>query len=168
MCHVHPRTIKRTWKRAIQNHNNPHVGLLSASPYKNQEARNKKWNADEIREAVNKAVPHHQRCSLRLLAGALGIPPSTLHRMQNNDDDTVIRPHTSVLKPLLTSAHQFQRVCHACMHLNGNDHLYDDFYQPVHVNEKWFYLTEQQMRIYLASDEPVPLRVSQKRVMWWR
>jgi hypothetical protein len=24
------------------------------------------------------------------------------------------------------------------------------------------------MRIYLASDEPVPLRVSQKRVMWWR
>jgi hypothetical protein len=63
MFHVHPRTIKRTWERAIQNHNNPHSGLLSASPHKNQEACNKKWNADEIREAV-KAVPHHQRRSL--------------------------------------------------------------------------------------------------------
>ena len=162
MFHVHPRTIKRTWERAIQNHNNPHAGLLSASPHKNQEARNKKWNADEIREAV-KAVPHHQRRSLRLLAGALGIPLSTLHRMKNNDDDTVIRPHTSVLKPLLTNEHQFQRVCYASMHLNGNDHLYDDFYQHVHVDEKWFYISEQKMRIYLAPNEPVPLRVSQKK-----
>ncbi len=162
MFHVHPRTIKQTWERAIQNHNNPHAGLLSASPHKNQEARNKKLSADEIREEV-KAVPHHQRRSLRLLAGALGIPLSTLHRMKNNDDDTVIRPHTSVLKPLLTIEHQFQRVCYASMHLNGNDHLYDDFYQHVHVDEKWFYISEQKMRIYLAPNEPVPLRVSQNK-----
>ena len=63
MFHAHPRTIKQTWERAIQNHNNPHVRLLSASPHKNQEARNKKWNADDIREAL-KTVPHHQRRSL--------------------------------------------------------------------------------------------------------
>ncbi len=161
MFHVHPRTIKRAWERAIENHDNPHVGLLRASPHKNREARNKKWKTDEIREAV-KAVPHHPRCSLRLLGGALGITYSTLHRMKNNDNDPVIRPHTSVLKPLLTNEHQFQRVCYVAMHLNGDDHRYDNFYQHVHVDEKWIYLTEQQMRIYLAPDEPVPLRVSQK------
>ena len=162
MFHVHPRTIKRTWERAIQNYNDPHVGLLRASPHKNQEARNQKWNTDEIREAV-KAVPHYQRRSLRMLGGALGIPTATLHRMKDNDDDPVIRPHTSVLKPLLTNAHQFQRVCYAVMHLSGDDHRYNDFYQHVHVDEKWFYLTEQQMRFYLAPEEPVPLRVSQKK-----
>ena len=99
MFHVHPRTVKRTWEHAIRNHNDPHIALLRASPHKNQEARNKKWNPDEIREAV-KAVPHHQRCSLRLLGGALGVPLSSLHRLKNNDDDPVIRPHNSVLKPV--------------------------------------------------------------------
>jgi hypothetical protein len=162
LFHVCPRTIKRTWERAIQNHDNPHVGVLRASPQKNQVARNKKWNTDELREAV-KAVPLHQRRSLRLLSGALEVPLSTLHRMRKNDDDQVIRPHTSVLRPLLTNEHQFQRVCYAAMHLNRNDYRYDDFYQHVHVDEKWFYLTEQQMRMYLAPDEPVPLRVSQKK-----
>jgi hypothetical protein len=64
---------------------------------------------------------------------------------------------------MLTNLHQFQRVCYAAMHLNGDDHRYDDFYQHVHVDEKWFFLTEQQMRVYLAGDEDVPLRVTQKK-----
>ena len=85
--------------------------------------------------------------------------------MKNDDDDPVIRPQTSVLKPLLTNEHQFQRVCYAAMHLNGDDYLYVNFYQHVHVDEKWFYLTEQQLRMYLAPDKPDPLHVSQKRVM---
>ncbi len=85
--------------------------------------------------------------------------------MKNNDNDTIIRPHTSVLKTLLTNEHQFQGVCYASMHLNGNDHLYDDFYQQVHVDEKWFYISEQKMIIFLAPNEPVPLCVLQKRVM---
>ena len=161
LFHVSARTIKRTWQRAIENRENPHVAVLRASPNKNRQARNKKWNADEIREAV-KAVPLHQRRSLRLLSGALEIPLSTLHGMMN-DNDPVIRPHTNVLKPLLTNEHQFQRVCYAAMHLNGEDHLYDDFYQHVHVDEKWFFLKEQQMRMYLAADEPSPLRVTQKK-----
>ena len=42
------RTIKRTWQRAIKNLENPHVAVLRASPNKNRQARNKKWNADEI------------------------------------------------------------------------------------------------------------------------
>ena len=121
LFHVHPRTIKRTWEVAKQNRDNPHVGLLRASPHKNQEARNKKWNTDEIREAV-KVVPHHQRRSLRLLSGALEVPRSTLHRMKNTDADPVIRPQHSFLKPLLTNEHQFQRVVYATMNFNGDTH----------------------------------------------
>ena len=49
------------------------------------------------------------------------------------------------------------------MHLNENDHKHDGFYQHVHVDEKWFFLTEQQMRMYLAPGEEAPLRVCQKK-----
>jgi hypothetical protein len=79
-------------------------------------------------------------------------------------DDAVILPHTNALKPLLTPEHQFQQECYAVlMHLNENDHKYDGFYQHVHVDEKWFFLTEQQMQMYLAPGEEPPLRVCQKK-----
>ena len=134
---------------------------FSASPRKNKIGR-LKWNTDEFREAV-KDVPICQRRSLRLLSGALQIPLTTLHRMKQQRDDPVIMPHTSVLKPLLTPEHQFQRVCYSVMHLNAEDHKYDGFYQHVHVDEKWFFLTEQQMRMYLAPGEQPPFRACQKK-----
>ena len=50
-----------------------------------------------------------------------------------------------------------------CDAVYENDHKYDGFYQHVHVDEKWFFLTEQQMQMYLAPSEEAPLRVSQKK-----
>ena len=42
LFHVSARTtIKRTWQRAIENLENPHVAVLRASPNKNRQARNK-------------------------------------------------------------------------------------------------------------------------------
>jgi hypothetical protein len=164
MFHVHPRTISRVWARAIQNYENPHVRTFRASPRKNQTGRKSQWIPEEVREAV-KELPIHRRKSLRSLSGALGIPLTSLFRMkqQRDADSAVILPHTNSLKPLLTPEHQFQRVCYAVMHLNENDHKYDGFYQHVHVDEKWFFLTEQHMRMYLAPGEEAPLRVSQKK-----
>ena len=56
LFHVSARTIKRTWQRAIKNLENPHVAILRASPNKNRQARNKKWNADEISLNLTLAV----------------------------------------------------------------------------------------------------------------
>ena len=33
--HVHPKTIRRVWARAMENYANPHVCTFSASPRKN-------------------------------------------------------------------------------------------------------------------------------------
>jgi hypothetical protein len=159
--HVHRRTISRVWARAVENFENPHVRTFRASPHKNKTGRRRQWIPEEVREAV-KDLPIHRRRSLRCLSGALGIPLTSLFRMKQQDD-AVILPHTNSLKPLLTPEHQFQRVCYAVMHLNENDHKYDGFYQHVHVDEKWFFLTEQQMRMYLAPGEEAPLRVCQKK-----
>lgn len=159
---MHRRTISRVWARAIENYANPHVQTFRASPRKNKTGRRRQWIPEEVREAV-KEVPIHRRRSLRSLSGALRIPLTSLFRMKQQQDDAVILPHTNSLKPLLTPEHQFQRVCYAVMHLNENDHKYDGFYQHVHVDEKWFFLTEQQMRMYLAPGEEAPLRVCQKK-----
>ena len=164
MFHVHPRTISRVWARAIENYENPRIKTFRASPRKNKIGQRRQWIPEEVREAV-KQLPIHRRRSLRCLSGALGIPLSSLYRMkqQRDADSAVFLPHTNSLKPLLTPEHQFQRVLYAVMHLNENDHKYDGFYQHVHVDEKWFFLTEQQMRMYLAPGETAPLRVSQRK-----
>ncbi len=63
--------------------------------------------------------------------------------MKNNDNDPVIWSHTSVLKPLTTSnEHQFQQVCYTAMHLNQDDHRFDNIYQHVYIDEKWFYVPD--------------------------
>lgn len=161
--HVHPRTISRVWARAIENYENPHVRTFRASPRKSgKTGRKALWNPEDVKQAV-KELPIHRRRSLRCISGSLRIPLTSLHRMKQNADDPVIVPHTNSLKPILTAEHQFQRVCYAVMHLNEHDRKYDGFYQHVHVDEKWFFLTEQQMRMYLAPGEEAPLRVSQKK-----
>lgn len=155
--HVDPQTIRRVWKRACENFSNPGFCAFRASPQKHKCGRQLKWDRDALRETIP-TIPFHQRKSLRGLSSFLRIPLTTLFRMKQSDDPVIVA-HTNVLKPLLTPEHQFQRVCYAVMHFNRDDNSYDGFYQTVHVDEKWFYLTEEQMRIYMAPGEVAPQRV---------
>ena len=41
LFHVSAQTINRSWQRAIENLENPHVAVLRASQNKNRQARNK-------------------------------------------------------------------------------------------------------------------------------
>ena len=71
--------IRRIWKRAVENFNDPGVKQFCASPQKiNNCGRPHKWNRDELQEAV-KAVPSNQQKTIRRLAHSLWwIPKSTL------------------------------------------------------------------------------------------
>jgi hypothetical protein len=154
--HVSPRTIRRVWHRALASHEDPEMQSYAASPRKNQLGRNVKWNHDEVRTEIPN-IPLFERRTLRSLSAALGIPLSTLHGMKKMSDP-VIRPHNSILKPLLSEEHEFQRVCYAVKYFSANDNHYDDFFQCVHVDEKWFFLTEKQQKYYLAPNEQNPYR----------
>jgi hypothetical protein len=79
--HVSQRTIRRVWARALQNFENPNIRQYRSSPQKKNCGRPKKWNHDEVREAV-KLIPLFQRRTIRDLADALRIPKSTLFRMK--------------------------------------------------------------------------------------
>ena len=118
-------------------------------------------NHQDVRDAVRE-IPFHQKRSLRDLAAALAIPLTTLHRMMNDRDDPVIKPCSSHLKPLLTPEHKIQRVFYAVFKYK-NDNMFDGFYQSVHVDEKWFFLTEEQLKRYIATDEEAPNRLYKTR-----
>jgi hypothetical protein len=159
--HVHPATIRRVWSRALDSFRDPEIRSYAVSPTKNTVARYQRWNHDEVRNEIL-TIPLFQRRSMRSLSVALNIPLSTLHAMKTMKDP-VIRPHTSVLKPLLSEEHEFQRVCYAVKYFSPIDDHYDDFFQCVHVDEKWFFLTEKQQRYYLTPDEQVPYRSSRSK-----
>jgi hypothetical protein len=155
--HVHPQTIRTLWARARANFANPHIRAFRASPQKHKCGRQLKWDRDALRAAIPD-IPMHQRKSIRALSSALRIPPTTLFSMKHSDDPVIIA-HTNALKPLLTPEHQFQRVCYAVLNFNRDDDTYNGFYQTVHVDEKWFFLTEEQLRFYMVPGEEAPRRV---------
>ncbi len=117
---------------------------------------------DQVQETVNKQLPLHQRRTIRSLAAALEIPKSSLFRMKQSKVDSVIMPVSIAVKPLLTDVHKLQRVLFAVSKLSHN-HQYHHFYDTVHVDEKWFFISEKQLRCYIAPDEQPPERNAQNR-----
>ena len=120
--------------------------------------RHKKWNHDEIREAVT-LIPHFKRKTIRDLAHALGIPKSTLWDLRQDKDDPVIIACMSALKPLLTQQHELLPCVTFCLtRIDPVTCEYDDCFQSVHVDEKWFFISEKELRLYIAPGEMVPTR----------
>ena len=135
--------------------------LFRASLLKTKCSRKLKWNHDEVREAV-KAIPLNHKRTLRDLSTALGIPLTTLHQMKDGDD-RVIMPCTIALKPALTDIHKIARVLFACSKIDPIDLHFCDFYDYVHIDEKWFFISEKALRLYIAVDEDLPDRTCKNK-----
>jgi hypothetical protein len=110
-----------------------------------------------------KLIPLFQRRTIRDLAAALGIPKSTLFAMKCDKDDPEIMSCTSALKPALTAEHELLRVSLCLTKMDPVTRLYDDYDQSIHVDEKWFFITEKALRLYIAPGEIVPQRRCQKK-----
>lgn len=79
--------------------------------------------------------------------------------MKCDKDDPVIIPCTSALKPALTPQHELLRVSFCLTEIDPVTRLYDDYYQQsIHVDEKWFFITEEELHLYIA-----PVRRCQKK-----
>ena len=103
-------TIRRIWARALSNFKDPTINRFCSEPLrKNNCGRPKKWNRDEVREAI-KEIPVCQKRSIRSLAHALNIPKSTLFQMNGEGSDALIMPLSTASKPKLTEEHTSQRV----------------------------------------------------------
>ena len=106
-----------------------------------------------------------QRRTIRSIATASDIPKSTVFRMKQDKHDTVIMPRSIAVKSflLLKDMHTVQRVLFATSKLTGPENHFHHFYDSVHIDEKWFFISEKMLLVYCFPDEVVPERIAQNR-----
>jgi hypothetical protein len=82
--------------------------------------------------------------------------------MKQDKLDTVIMPCSIAVKPCLTELHKMQRVLFAALKLTEPENHFHHSYDSIHFDEKWFFISEKMLRVYLAQeDEVIPERNAQ-------
>ena len=144
-------TISRIWKRASLNFEEKQQ--LTASPL-HPTGRPKLYDRQELAARMEE-VPTNKRGNLRSIAAALGISHMTAHRLKKAEKgcEQIIIPHSNAVKPMLTDQHMTARVFYCLSKFNIDTESYSDFYQSVHVDEKWFFMTREHLRIYMSKNE---------------
>ena len=121
-------TMSRFWreiKQKAEDHNKTLDELLDDTDFfcsrAKERGRSKLYNRKEVRKDIRN-VPLKKRRTFRSLSVAIGVPPSTLHRMTK--EEGLLKKHSSALKPTLTEENKVSRVL-ACIDevypVKGND-----------------------------------------------
>lgn len=143
---VDRRPISRIWKRGTQSATSIEAFRAARSFKKGKSGRPKK-NADEISCAL-KGTPYRKRRTVRDTAAAIGIAKSTLWDILKRGD---MRRTSKSLKPILTSESKLKRVKWVLSHIDPRTRRFSDMYMDVHVDEKWFYLTEKSATFFFGE-----------------
>jgi hypothetical protein len=111
-----------------------------------------------VRAAILLISTHWKRTLGKLALSAIGIPLGTLHRTKQDKNDNLIVPHSIALRPHLHEHHQLARVLYSVANLGIESEQYHPFFDSAHVEEKCFFLTKEQLNLYLVPGETVPER----------
>eukprot|EP00270_Netrium_digitus_P006077 TRINITY_DN18283_c0_g1_i1.p1 TRINITY_DN18283_c0_g1~~TRINITY_DN18283_c0_g1_i1.p1 ORF type:complete len:191 (+),score=1.22 TRINITY_DN18283_c0_g1_i1:591-1163(+) len=98
------------------------------------------------------------------MAVDLGMSKSTLHRRVQ---EKIIKRTTNAMKPLLTEANKKARLHYAISMvdpttLDSGAPFLGNF-DRVHIDEKWFYMSEESGRFYLVPREEKPYRTGKSK-----
>jgi hypothetical protein len=148
-------TLWRLWKSSAASR--AHGRVLSVDVFSRKKllcGAKKKYNPDDVLVAL-KQIPKRHRRTLRSTASHLGVSYSTVHNLRKNKS---IRPHISSLKPHLTEQHKVARLAACLDEVDQSTMQFVDMYDRIHIDEKWFFLTKDAQRYYLAHDEAAPHR----------
>ncbi|KAF0695052.1 Aste57867_14110 [Aphanomyces stellatus] len=113
-----------------------------ASRKKGRSGRKPKHSAADVQARIL-AVPQARRYCFRSLAHAIKIPQYTLHYYYKG----VTAKYSSYLKPTFTESNKVARTKY-----------FDDMYDTVHVDEKWFFMTREKKVIYGVPGEKIKRR----------
>ena len=111
--------------------------------------------ANKIRE-----VPFHKRGTIRSLAAQVGMKPSTVFNFVKRKE---LKAHSSAVKPYLTPQNMQARIEFCKSHIDLQKSMFSEMNDVVHIDEKWFYLTENSRRFYLMDDEEAPERKTKSK-----
>ncbi|KAF0698111.1 hypothetical protein As57867_011205, partial [Aphanomyces stellatus] len=151
-CHI--TTIRNVLKRAKEQgvvEGNMMVSV--ASKKKGRVVRKPAHAPEQVKEALLK-LPLAQRTNLRSISAKTGISLGSLHRYLKHG---MFRAHSSSIRPPLTDANKYNRLQFAMSMINeGMD--FKDMLEYVHLDEKWFYITQERRRFYVVPGEKEPER----------
>jgi tRNA uridine 5-carbamoylmethylation protein Kti12 len=163
---VSKQAVSRIWTVAQKNNNKPDVAAFTASPLK----RGPKfggllYDRDLVSEEVA-SLKSNERRTIRTIAKSLNIPHSTIHRFCKNDK--IIKRCTNSIKPTLTEGNKLMRLLYAADRISSyndaNGKMYFDSCEfEVHLDEKWFYITQVEQAVYLTEGETAPYRHTQHK-----
>lgn len=155
---VHPITVSRIYKAGRKSIAEGSI-CANVSSKKSGKCGRK---SQEIDLDYVKSVPLSQRGTIRSLAAAIGVPKSTLHRKFKEGQ---LKRHSNAIKPLLSDSNKIQRIEFALSMIipRSNPPTFQDMFDCVHVDEKWFYLTRTKATYYMCPDEPEPLRTCKSK-----
>ncbi|KAJ1278221.1 hypothetical protein BS78_04G062700 [Paspalum vaginatum] len=89
---------------------------------------------------------------------------STVHRRFKEGE---FRRHTNAIKPTLNEENKKARVrfCLSMLDPSSVPHepRFNEMYNIVHIDEKWFYRTKKTQKYYMALDETIPERTTQSK-----
>ena len=136
-----------------------------------------KHDREEHRTTI-RAIEFKARRTRRQLAAQLNLPLSTVHwlvreRTATNGPKvlyggTILKIHSSSLKPTLTNGNMVHRFLYAMDQLKPGAlamriPAFQDQMDRVHVDEKWFWLCQDGERYILVDDEPPPHRTTKHK-----
>ena len=159
---VHANTIGRLWRRAQGDQGLAELttDIVRENVRSRTTLRGRKPKHDRnALMALFKTIPKTKRCSVRAAAAQMEIPKTTLWNwiLGKGRSGGFIRPHSNAVKPFLTEENKQKRIDFVKT-FETNNGYFEDMEEIVHVDEKWFYMTELNMRIYLAEGEEEPHR----------
>ena len=157
---VRPRNLRRVWQHATQSRAAGKVVFEEICSKSKERGKNRRrWDEHETMEETKK-IPFRNRTTWEALAAQLDIPETTLRRFNKKG---VFR-HTSPLKPFLTEEHRVARLTQCLSKIDdANPTKYRNLCDEVHVDEKWFCLTEDGQTFTLAEGEDPPKRKVQHK-----
>ena len=80
-------------------------------------------------------------------------------------DDLV--PHSNSIHPFLTPANEIDRLLYDLAQILPaslpHNPIFQGFYEDIHVDEKWFELTQKVQKVILAKGQPPPYRACKSK-----
>lgn len=141
--------VSRLWK-IFQNTPAP---LLNLTPQKkNARLGLRKHDVVAMKQSIIEVDLRHRK-TYRDLSRELGMAVSTVHDYKVRDK--VLRRDNSRLKPRLTPQNQVHRMLHACGQVAPNGEEFENHFDSIHIDEKWFFVDQdkQGFLVIVPEDE---------------
>ena len=148
-------TVYRLWNRVVRTCAHGHIISPEFQSHKKNCGRPPIYPSEFVREGI-KNIPVRKRLTQRKLAASLGVSKTMV---QCWIVDSTIRVHCNSLKPVLMEENKVARLIMALeAHDPQDPSKFLDMMDRIHVDEKWFFLSQQRARYLLLPEEKNPKR----------